>query len=76
MLILVEIWNALSDLGAGARSTARKLVEVEALAEFRGDRVASCWLLVDTAANRAIVRRIPRSSAGCFPDRLRCGRVP
>jgi DNA-binding XRE family transcriptional regulator len=67
VLILVEIWNALSDLGAGARSTARKLVEGEALAEFRGDRVASCWLLVDTAANRAIVRRHPEIFRRMFP---------
>ena len=59
VLILTEIWNRMSDLGSGARTTQRKVAEAEGLAEFRGYRVASCWLLVDTAANRAIVRRYP-----------------
>jgi hypothetical protein len=67
VLILTEIWNALTDLGHGARSTARKLVEVEALAEFRGYRVASCWLMVDTAANRGIVRAHPEIFRSLFP---------
>ena len=67
VLMLVEIWNALSDLGSAARATARKVVEAEGLAEFRGYRVAPCWLLVDTAANRGVVRRHPEVFRGMFP---------
>ena len=55
-LILVEIWNRLDDIGAAIRSSDRKL----ALVRQRADAdVGSCWLFVDTAANRAIVRRYP-----------------
>ena len=67
VLILSEIWNELSDLGSGARSTARKVLEAEGLAEFRAYRVAACWLLVDTAANRAIVRGHPEIFRSMFP---------
>jgi transcriptional regulator with XRE-family HTH domain len=59
VLMLIEIWNRLTDLGSASRSTQRKRQEAEALAAFRGYRVASCWLLVDTAANREIARRYP-----------------
>jgi len=63
-LILVEIWNRHDDLGASARATDRKVVEASAVAGFAGAnsppyRVASCWLLVDTAANRRLVARYP-----------------
>jgi transcriptional regulator with XRE-family HTH domain len=58
-LILVEIWNRTDDLGAASRSSHRKVAEAADLAAFRGYRVAWCWLLVDTAANRAMVRRFP-----------------
>lgn len=58
VLILIEIWNLLGDLGAASRTTSRKVAEIEATVA-RDFRVASCWLLVDTAANRAIVRRFP-----------------
>jgi transcriptional regulator with XRE-family HTH domain len=63
-LLLVEIWNRLDDLGAAARSTSRKHAEVEGLAVLAaGDapayRVASCWLLVDTVANRRLTARYP-----------------
>jgi len=57
VLILVEIWNRLTDLGAASRSTTRKVIEVEGAILPAGFRLASCWLLVDNAANRAIVRR-------------------
>jgi hypothetical protein len=55
-------------LGAAARVTSRKLAEVEGaavaaavLAARNGPphRVAMCWLLVDTAANRRLVARYP-----------------
>ena len=67
VLILVEIWNRLSDLGAASRSTSRKIGEVEAAILPRTYRLASCWLLVDNAANRAIVRRFPEIVRARFP---------
>jgi len=66
-LILVEIWNRLDDVGNAGRSMRRKVEETAALALFRGYRAASCWLLVDTAANRAIVRRYPAVFRSLFP---------
>ncbi len=54
-LILVEIWNRMDDLGAAVRSTDRKAADLAGTAA----RIASCWVLVDTAANREIVRRYP-----------------
>jgi transcriptional regulator with XRE-family HTH domain len=67
VLILVEIWNRLSDLGAASRSTSRKVADVEATLLPASYRVASCWLLVDNAANRAIVRRFPEIIRARFP---------
>jgi len=66
-LILVEIWNRLDDLGDATRTSRRKVVEAADLAAFRGYRVASCWLLVDTSANRAIVRSFPAVLRSLFP---------
>ena len=60
--VLVEIWNRLDDLGAAVRSTDRKV------AEFADDRLVECWLLVDTAANRAIVWRYPTILRSRFPE--------
>ena len=61
VLILLEIWNRLDDIGAAARSSDAKVVEAAALTLAPGSplRVASCWVVVDTAANREIVRRYP-----------------
>jgi transcriptional regulator with XRE-family HTH domain len=61
VLIVAEIWNRLDDLGAAVRTMSRKVAEATVLAVTHDppDRVASCWLLVDTAANREIVRRYP-----------------
>jgi transcriptional regulator with XRE-family HTH domain len=56
-IVLVEIWNRLDDLGAAVRSSDRKLAEVSR--RRVGAAIGSCWLLVDTAANREIVRRYP-----------------
>lgn len=68
ILFIIEIWNRLDDLGAAARSTARKVAEATQFAETRADpdRVAWCWLLVDTAANREIVRRFPAVVGAMF----------
>ena len=63
-LIVVEIWNRLDDVGEAARATSRKTVEAEGPAMIAARtgpayRVAVCWLLVDSAANRRLVTRYP-----------------
>lgn len=62
-LSILEIWNRFDDVGGGARSTDRKVAEAERLAIAIGHgrpyRVAWCWVLVDNAANRALVARYP-----------------
>jgi transcriptional regulator with XRE-family HTH domain len=61
--VLAEIWNRVDDLGAAARSSDRKLASVRL-----GDPVTVCiWLLVDTAANRRIIRRYPELLRARFP---------
>jgi len=59
VVMLIEIWNRMLDLGSASRSTSRKVTDVAAMMPLPGFRVASCWLLVDNAANRAILRRFP-----------------
>jgi hypothetical protein len=77
VLIVVEIWNRLDDLGRAARATSRKAVEAEGPATIAARtgppyRVAVCWLLVDTAANRRLVARL-RSSRVDSPVRHSAG---
>ena len=69
VLSLIEIWNRLDDLGRATRSTDRKVAEAADLAAFRDPpyRVSSCWLLVDTAANRSLVRTYPEILHARFP---------
>jgi transcriptional regulator with XRE-family HTH domain len=67
VLVLVEIVNRVGDLGASARSTARKAAEAAALAAFRDYRVATCWLLVATAANRRLASEFPAVLRAQFP---------
>jgi transcriptional regulator with XRE-family HTH domain len=68
-LILVEIWNRLDDLGAAVRNTDRKVAEMTDLANAgpRPRHVVECWVLVDNAANRGIVRRYPSVLRTRFP---------
>lgn len=61
--VLVEIWNRVDDLGAATRSSDRKL----ASAQRAHPRTFCFWLLVDTAANRRIVRRYPALLRARFP---------
>ena len=63
-IVLLEIWNRIDDLGAAVRSSDRKLADV---ARRTGSDAQSCWLLVDTAANREIVRRYPAILRSRFP---------
>lgn len=72
VLEVVEIWNRLDDLGAATRSSDRKLADAAVLGAMAGGdvrpyRVGLCWLLVDTAANRALVARFPAIIAARFP---------
>lgn len=78
-IILVEIWNRLDDLGAAVRSSDRKVADVGARDQAS---IRSCWLLVDTAANREIVQRYPailrarfEGSSKAWLDAL-AGRLP
>jgi transcriptional regulator with XRE-family HTH domain len=80
-LIAIEIWNRLDDLGAAVRAHDRKLSETRALtvAIARSDRpyrVASCWILRDTAANRGLVARYPAILRSRFRGSSLAGRAP
>jgi transcriptional regulator with XRE-family HTH domain len=71
-LLLIEIVNRAGDLGAGFRSTDRKRAELQRFAILAGGdgpayRVAVGWLLVDTAANRALVSRYAEVLRTRFP---------
>lgn len=77
LLALVECWNTIGDLGAGARASDRKRAEAEQLAVAIGPldgaavaqpyRVRSCWVVRATARNRALVARYPEVFAARFP---------
>lgn len=71
-LLLVEIVNRSGNLGADFRTTDRKLAELEGLAVIAGGddepyAVRGGWLLVDTAANRALVGRFSEVLRTRFP---------
>lgn len=70
-LLLIECWNTISDVGAAARSTSRKLVEAGDLAvALGGDHpyaVSGCWVVRATARNRHLLRRYPEVFAARFP---------
>ena len=85
VLLRVEIWNRMDDLGRAMRDSDRKDAEAATHAEFADPRyrVATCWLLVDTAANRALVKRYPEilrarftGSSSAWARALGQGREP
>lgn len=75
-LLILECWNTIRDLGAGVRSTRRKLAEAEELVIAIGvASVHACWLVRPTAANRALVRRYPEAIRARFSGSLPWVRV-
>jgi transcriptional regulator with XRE-family HTH domain len=87
-LLLVECHNTFGDLAGSARSSDRKLAEAAQLAiALAGDgppyTIGLCWVVRDTAANRATVdryahifgSRFPGSSAGWVKS-LTTGAAP
>ena len=71
-IVIVEIWNRLDDLGAAARASSRKVSEAEShstatACDDHPYRIALCWLLVDTSANRRLVGRYPEIMRSRFP---------
>lgn len=77
LLILVECWNTIGDIGASARASERKRAEAEQLAVAIGPlddrgvagpyRVRVCWVIRATRRNRALVARYPEVFASRFP---------
>lgn len=75
VLELIECWNVIGDIGAGARSTTRKVMDAEmvavAIGRDRPYRVASCWVIRATRRNRELVARYPEVFARRFPGSSR-----
>jgi transcriptional regulator with XRE-family HTH domain len=71
VLELIECWNVMGDIGAGARSTSRKVADAEMVAitigRDRPYRVASCWVVRATRRNRELLARYPEVFARRFP---------
>jgi DNA-binding XRE family transcriptional regulator len=70
ILLLNECWNTFGDLGASARSSMRKLAELEDMAVARwGEdaRVGLVWIVRATRRNRALIARYPEVFASRFP---------
>lgn len=74
-MAVVECWNSIGDIGAAARSSARKRVEAEALAAARWGpmhaRVGLVWVVRATPRNRALVARYPEVFTARFPGSSR-----
>jgi hypothetical protein len=75
VLILIEVWNTIRDLGAAARSTDRKRREAEGLAAISGRgaayRVAVVWIVRASAPNRTLIGRYPEIFRSRFPGSSR-----
>ncbi|HLB45090.1 MAG TPA: helix-turn-helix transcriptional regulator [Candidatus Limnocylindrales bacterium] len=71
LLVLEECWNTFGNIGASVRSTRRKIAEAEALAVAAGGDggpylVSGCWIVRDTARNRAVLERYPEVFESTF----------
>jgi transcriptional regulator with XRE-family HTH domain len=72
--ILNECWNTIGDVGAAARSSARKLSDLEDLATARwgtDGQVGLVWVVRATARNRALIAQYPEVFATRFPGSSR-----
>jgi transcriptional regulator with XRE-family HTH domain len=70
-LVVVECWNTIGDVGAGARTFGRKLAEAGDLAvAIGGDRpyaVHGVWIVRASRRNRDLVARYPEVFRAAFP---------
>jgi len=71
-LLVLEVWNRITDIGASVRASTRKRAEADALAATmagEGDpyRVTMAWLIRPTAANRGLLRAYPAILRSRFP---------
>jgi hypothetical protein len=70
-LIIAECWNSFGDIGASARSSARKVAEAHELAAAYWGTVLSLvglvWVIRASRRNRALVARYPELFASRFP---------
>ncbi len=71
-IVIVECWNTFGDLGGAVRSSDRKQTDeleraVAAAGGGRPFQVGLCWVVRDTAANRALVARYEHIFASRFP---------
>jgi len=74
VLIGVECWNEIGDVGASSRSSTRKQAELEGLAAARwgpDGRARHVWVVRATARNRDLVARYPEVFAARFPGASR-----
>ena len=75
VLIVEEAWNTFGDVGAAARSTARKRAEAADLAATIDDgapyRVASVWVVRPSATNRSLLARFPGIFSAACPGSSR-----
>jgi transcriptional regulator with XRE-family HTH domain len=75
VLIIEEAWNTFGDIGAAVRATHRKQAEAQDLAATIDDgppyRVATLWVVRESAANRAILSRFPEILRSAFPGSSR-----
>jgi hypothetical protein len=76
VLIVQEISNRIDDLGRTIRDHRQKTIEAAELAAVVGAddgpyRVAFCWIVRATAANRALIARYPEVIANAFPGSSR-----
>lgn len=76
ILLMVECWNTIGDIGAGVRASDRKRAEAEQYAVAIGPlddagvarpyRVRGCWVVRASARNRALVGRYPENLRGAL----------
>jgi len=74
VIVIIETWNAIGDIGASVRSFTRKIDETEAALQGPEPvRIAGCWVLRDVPRNRLLLDRYPhvfRAGAAWFLARV------